>query len=234
MTALLAHRCRNQHCRLKLPAPVENPHHAFCTRGCFERFYFNRCRVCEKGLRKQGRRGDANRRYCRPPNSCAAEAQRWPQKYEYGQGDVPHTNNVRNPHSTGIKFGIAGHRPSARCLREWWWGGDGVGDHSLYDCDGLTIARVVQDDDRYRLRTPMVRLSPGVRLRDTWHLEWPSLEKAKHGAESFALLMLLNRKRDVQISKRPVADWYERLDGTLDYYDETGRHVARQTVRSAA
>jgi hypothetical protein len=28
------HRCRNQRCRSKLPAPVENEHHAFCTRGC--------------------------------------------------------------------------------------------------------------------------------------------------------------------------------------------------------
>jgi hypothetical protein len=30
----LRHRCRNPKCRSKLPKPVANEHHAFCTRGC--------------------------------------------------------------------------------------------------------------------------------------------------------------------------------------------------------
>src|SRR5262249_12266741 len=60
-------------------------HHAFCTRGCFEGFYRNRCRVCERDLRKTGKLGEARRLYCRPPRRCAAEAQKWPEKYGGGQ-----------------------------------------------------------------------------------------------------------------------------------------------------
>src|SRR5262249_8121031 len=80
----LWHRCRNPRCRLKLPAPVENEHHAFCTRGCYESFYRNRCRVCERDLRKTGKRGDAGRLYCRPPANCRREAEKWPEKYAGG------------------------------------------------------------------------------------------------------------------------------------------------------
>jgi hypothetical protein len=57
---------------LKLAVPVENHHHAFCTKGCHESFYLNRCRVCEADLRKKGKRGDPNRLYCRAPNDCKA------------------------------------------------------------------------------------------------------------------------------------------------------------------
>src|SRR5262249_12417491 len=76
----LRHHCRNPHCRMKLPAPVENEHRAFCTRGCYESFYRNRCRVCERDLRKNGKRGDAGRLYCRPPANCRREAEKWPEK----------------------------------------------------------------------------------------------------------------------------------------------------------
>jgi hypothetical protein len=81
MTKALRHRCRNLRCRMKLPAPVENEHQAFCARGCFDSFYFNRCRVCEQDLRHKGKRGQ--RLYCRPPNKCAAEARKWPDKYAF-------------------------------------------------------------------------------------------------------------------------------------------------------
>jgi hypothetical protein len=39
MNAPLRHRCRNPRCKLKLSAPVENEHHAFCCRGCYVSFY---------------------------------------------------------------------------------------------------------------------------------------------------------------------------------------------------
>src|SRR5262249_3435070 len=111
-------RCRNPRCRMKLPTPVENEHHAFCTRGCFEGFYRNRCRVCEADLRKTGKRGDEQRRYCRPPNRCAAEAQKWPEKYAFSMLPLPHPaqrgNSVRNAHSTGSETAITGDRPSHR------------------------------------------------------------------------------------------------------------------------
>src|SRR5262249_17528819 len=73
-------------------------------------------------------------------------------------------------HSAGLKIGLEGDRPSHRCLRGWRWGGDGDRDHSLYDKDGLTIARIVlQDDGRYHLRTPtapMPVLPPPPRAKD--------------------------------------------------------------------
>src|SRR5262249_6290720 len=84
--------------------------------------------------------------------------------------------------------------------------------------DGLTIARIVLVDGRYCLRSPIA--SP--------HQSWASLDAAKRGAETIALWALPNRKRDkIEIAKRPVADWYDRLDGSSDYYNEEGRHLAR-------
>ena len=62
----------------------------------------------------------------------------------------------------------------------WSWGGDGVADHSLYDGDGLTVARIMLDGDRYVLRCPMS--GPG-----SHGLTWSA---PKHGAESFALMAL--------------------------------------------
>jgi hypothetical protein len=89
MTSQLRHRCRNPRCRLKLPAPVEIEHRALCCRGCYESFYLTRCRVCERDLRKTGKRGDAQRLYCRAPSRCAAEARKWPEKYGFGAQPVP-------------------------------------------------------------------------------------------------------------------------------------------------
>src|SRR5262249_54965277 len=148
----------------------------------------------------------------------------WPQKYNYGQLYAPHTNNVRSARKIGLKNGLRGHLYPPYCLREWWWGGDGERDHSLYDRDGLTLARIVgrggyfPDDDLYDLRSPTARPPRS----------WRGLERAKRGAETVALWALPNRKRDkIEIAKRPVADWYDRLDGSSDYYNEEGRHVIR-------
>jgi hypothetical protein len=198
MTAALRHRCRNQHCRLKLPVPVENEHHAFCCRGCYDRFHHTRCRVCEADLRKQGRRGDAGRLYCRPPKNCRSEAQRWPEKYDYGlRADFP-TTNVRSAHSTGLKSAIRDDRPPFRCLAHWWWGGDPEnGDHSLYDKDGLTIARfVLEVDGRYHLRTPVAHP----------HMSWTDLDEAKRRAESLALMAIPLAVVDPKLAARVKRD----------------------------
>jgi hypothetical protein len=175
------HYCRNLRCRSRLPEPVENERRAFCTRGCHESFYRNRCRVCERDLRKTGKRGDAARMYCRPPANCRREAEKWPEKYGGGQWVGFTETKLRSAHSTGTKFGIEGYPPTAHCLRDWWWGGDGDRDHSLYDRDGLTIARVVlEGDGRYHLRKPIA----------TPRQAWAHLEEAKRGAESFALMAI--------------------------------------------
>jgi hypothetical protein len=88
--------------------------------------------------------------------------------------------------STGLKIGLEGDRPTSHCLRGWWWGGDGDRDHSLYDRDRLTIARVVlEGDGRYHLRTPVAIPRQA----------WAHLEEAKRGAESFALIAGFLRRR---------------------------------------
>ena len=144
----IRHRCRNPRCRLKLPAPVENEHRAFCTHGCYESFYRNRCRVCERDLRKTGKRGDAGRLYCRPPANCRREAEKWPEKYAGGlRARFPETK-LRSAHSTGLKIGIESDRPPGQCLAHYRWGGDpDRGDHSLYDKNDRAVARIVLQDD---------------------------------------------------------------------------------------
>jgi hypothetical protein len=60
----LRHHCRNPRCRMKLTAPVVNPHKAFCTRGCHSSFYLKRCLVCEND-KPAG--STARRKLCRRP-----------------------------------------------------------------------------------------------------------------------------------------------------------------------
>src|SRR5262249_35975997 len=120
-----------------------------------------------------------------PPHRCAAEAQKWPEKYGFEARPVPYplfpTNRLRSAHSTGLKSDVRGERPTAHCLRGWWWGGDGDRDHSLYDRDGLTVARVVlEGDGRYHLRKPIAIPRQA----------WAHLEEAKRGAESLAIIRL--------------------------------------------
>ena len=112
----LRHRCRNPHCRMKLPEPVENEHHAFCTRACYESFYLTRCRVCERDLRKRDKETgkprlvQAGRLYCRPPNKCRLEASKHVSRYDWGGGSAPQSTPLRSGHSTGLKTGIRGPR----------------------------------------------------------------------------------------------------------------------------
>jgi hypothetical protein len=193
MTSALRQRCRNeQHCRTHLAELVDNHRRAFCCRGCWERFYHSRCVVCEKDISTSPITGErrkrlSQRRYC--GRRCKSEAARFPHVFEWG-GQSPQKGpaNSRSADKTGLKNGPETHgqiglgvRPSHRCLREWWWGGDPEGgDHSLYDKDGLTIARFVLDDGRYRLRLPVTRPT----------LSWVDLDEAKQRAVSMALAAL--------------------------------------------
>jgi hypothetical protein len=87
-------------------------------------------------------------------------------------------------------------RPKARCLRNWWWGGDGAGDHSLYDKDGLTIARLVLEGaGRYHLRTPLTRP----------RMAWPSLDTKRY-AESMALAAIPLASVDPKLAARIAKD----------------------------
>ena len=106
-------RCRNPRCRQKLEA-VGNDRHAFCCRGCFNSFYLNRCRVCEKPLRDK--RG--GRLYCRPPNKCRQEAAKWPQKYEFQPApvlmDVCTLSESRSADKMGLSCTVSPYHPLER------------------------------------------------------------------------------------------------------------------------
>ena len=179
----LWHRCRNQRCCLKLPAPVENEHHGFCTSGCHASFYRSRCLVCEEPMRRKNER----QRFGSGHRTCQAEYRRFPHVFEPPRhSQLPQAGfsetKLRNAHSTGLKTGIGGDRSPFKCLARYGWGGDpDHGDHSLYDGNGLTVARIVlQDDGRYHLRTPA-----------TWpRVSWPDLVEARRHAEALALVAI--------------------------------------------
>ena len=183
-------RCRNPRCRSKLPTPVENEHHAFCTRGCYESFYRTRCRVCETDLRKTGKRGDENRRYCRPPNRCASEARKWPEKYGFGARPLlPYID------STGLKIGIKADRPRHRTLRSWSWHSDDL-EYELRDAAGTLLARIESNAGRHRLTHPR-----------TWPiLSWPDMAETKHRAESVALSAIALDAVDPKLAARLKRD----------------------------
>jgi hypothetical protein len=185
----LRHRCRNPRCKLKLPAPVENEHHAFCCRGCHSSFYRSRCLVCEEPIRRKNER----QRFGSGHKTCEQEYRRFPRVYDLPKREplsdpVRCTTGSRSAHSTGIKVGIGGDRPPCKCLAHHRWGGDpDHGDHSLYDKDGLAVARLVlADDGHYHLRSPV-----------TWpRMSWPDLDEARHHAEALALAAIpLDRRR---------------------------------------
>src|SRR5262245_65454520 len=112
----------------------------------------------------------------------------------------------------GLKTRPASDRPTSHCLRGWWWDGDGDRDHSLYDRDGLTLARVVLGGDgRYRLRTPIA--IPRQR--------WPHLEEAKRGAESIALAI-------------PMETVEPKLDARIKRDKETPHPSGRPRGRTSA
>ena len=169
-------RCRNPRCRQKLEHPVDNHHHAFCCRGCFNSFYLNRCRVCEKPLRDK--RG--GRLYCRPPNKCRAEAKKWPHVYEFQSAPIPQAvcspSDLRSAHSTGLKIGIKAERPRHRALHHWSWHSNQF-EHELLDATGILIARLESNAGRHRLTYPFTFPI----------LSWVDLVEARHRAEAIAL-----------------------------------------------
>jgi hypothetical protein len=179
MSAAERHHCRNPHCRSKLPAPTENEHHAFCTRGCHTSFYRSRCLVCEDPMRRKRE----DQKLKSGHRTCGAEYRRYPHVYDFPAPRVAISNeSLRSADSTGLKSAHEGDRPPFRCLTHWWWGGDPEnGDHSLYNQDGLTVARIVLGaDGRYHLRTPIARPP----------MSWSTLNEAKRRAEMIALSAL--------------------------------------------
>jgi hypothetical protein len=107
------------------------------------------------------------------------------------------TASAKTPIKSRPKSALEDDRPPFKCLAHWWWGGDGERDHSLYDRDGLTVARVVlEGDGRYRLRTPIA-----IPRRT-----WAHLEEAERRAESFALMAIPPAAVDPKLAARIKRD----------------------------
>src|SRR5262249_36347596 len=184
------HYCRNPRCRSRLLEPVENEHRAFCTRGCFESFYLNRCRVCEKPLRRA--RPGSTRLYCRPPNKCASEAQKWPHVYAYRPYPQKTAASLKNAHFTGLG---EGRFTDHRALHHWSWRFSEF-EHELRDAAGTLLARLESNAGRHRLTYP----------RTTPILSWADLGEAKRRAESFALMAIPLAAVDPKLAARIERD----------------------------
>jgi hypothetical protein len=185
----LRYRCRNPRCRMKLPAPVENDHHAFCTPGCHASFYRSRCLVCEEPMRRKRERQRLKSGHRR----CEAEYRKFPRVYDYPRDESAQTGGIgpladeslAEAHFTRAFCRLEGERPRHRALRHWSWHSDEC-EHELRDADGTQLARIESNAGRHRLTRP----------RATPILSWPDLAEAKHHAESLALAAIpLERRR---------------------------------------
>ena len=92
-TEELRHRCRK--CRGKLPQPTSNEREGFCCRGCYEQFYWKRCRVCECDI-EQGK--GTQRIVCDKPKCKSA----WRSKAGFGRFLAAKTPNPSHTSSAAI------------------------------------------------------------------------------------------------------------------------------------
>jgi hypothetical protein len=162
---------------MKLPEPVENLHHAFCTPGCHTSFYRSRCLVCEEPMRRKS----DHQRFGSGHKTCTQEYRRFPRVYDPPKREtVPDPAfrgmGLRSAHSTGLKIGIEGERSRHTALRHWSWHSGDL-ELELRDADGVVLARLESNAGRHRLTHP----------RTTPILSWSDLDEAKHRAESIAL-----------------------------------------------
>jgi hypothetical protein len=174
------HYCRNPHCRTKLPTPVENAHHAFCTPGCHASFYRSRCLVCEEPMKRKR----SNQRLKSGHKTCEQQYRAFPGAFEppTGRPLLPQPisdEGSRSAHSTGLKTGLEGERPTHRALRHWSWHA-GELEHELRNAHGTLVARIRQEGDGWWVTEPRMIPEPPIE----------GLEAAKHRAESAALWAL--------------------------------------------
>jgi hypothetical protein len=173
------HYCRNPRCRSKLPAPVANPHRAFCCRGCYSRFFARHCRVCEAEV--PYREGRENR-VCRRAK-CRNAIQNGPQTYSWTSSGYPSakstTKGVKNPIKTLVKM------PDV-CPRRWAWQPlSEDGDWQLLDASGKQVARIGVEADQYWIAYPGCFPEPPLE----------TLEEAARRAVSLAFAAMPDSRR---------------------------------------
>lgn len=182
MEVNLRHYCRNQRCRSKLKAPVDNVHHAFCCSGCYKSFYRTRCVVCEDKIRRKG----DHQKFGSGHAKCRSEYRRFPHVYDYPKtAGTAHTSSFArqgggSAHLTGLQSALEGvsknERPRHRSLRGWSWVESDL-ELGLRDGTGAVLARLERNRGRYRLTRP---LSFPI-------LSWGDEAEARHEAETLAL-----------------------------------------------
>jgi hypothetical protein len=191
--------CRNSRCRSKLREPVENHHHAFCCKGCFETFYLRRCRVCERDISNDPLTGEARKRLSRRKycgRKCANEAERFSRAYAWiGSQPTKREMNSRNAHEMGIESGSRGRPTNGMFSRAgegcgWRWEGDEF-EYRLIDRNGGLAARIEAEvGSRWRLTHP----------RTSTVLSAPDLASGRRLAVSLALANLpLERKAAAKV-----------------------------------
>jgi hypothetical protein len=166
------HFCRNPRCRSKLPEPVENPHAAFCTKGCWQQYHRSRCCVCERPIEQPKRGGE--RRLCKR-RVCRLELDKWPARYlPFGQSIQKHEIASRNADKTALSL--------PRSLRHWHWQKMSGEDHDyeLIDGKGKMVARIRQEGTHWWVSRP--RMTPEPPLE--------TLDQARSRAISVALAAL--------------------------------------------
>jgi hypothetical protein len=138
---------------MKLPAPVENEHHAFCCRGCYVNFYRFRCLVCEDQMKRKREGQRLKSGHIR----CYNEYRRFPHVYDLPGRTAPKRDErARSAHFTGLKTGLAAIRAPAHVLAVEVWGGCDW--HPAISGDGVA--------------SEVVRLRPRV-LREAAELKLP-------------------------------------------------------------
>ena len=127
----LRHRCRNTpHCGQKLPEPIDNPHRAFCCKGCYVQFYRKRCVVCDRSKAKPDGKINLKAPTCWR-RQCGAELRQFPHLFTRGLPLIgSHKLDERSAHSTGLKMASKGwastadgakrvHLDDGRVFRTW-------------------------------------------------------------------------------------------------------------------
>jgi hypothetical protein len=118
---------------LKLPEPVENPHRAFCCKGCYAQFYRKRCLVCERSKAKPDGKINIKHPTCWR-HACKAELRQYPHVFVRelpshvragpDEGSA-HSAGLKKASETGVGWSSAAdgakriHLDDGRVFRVW-------------------------------------------------------------------------------------------------------------------
>lgn len=189
MELRLRHRCRNPRCGTTLKEPQENPHAAFCCRGCFEQYHRRRCVVCE---REYARRGGEREQWRCERSKCRRDYEKFPAFYRpFHLGSLC---RVPNAGATGVESRIKrALKPASKSLRAFVWRARDEKEltwellrlSEAGDFDPGPAALVQRRGEGWRMTYPRAIPEPPVE-----DFEW-----AKHRAETVMLWALPNPRR---------------------------------------